>query len=403
VHTAFDRDNRRAAVPPDFAGHTLLCLGTHAWDAHWTPVQQVMVRLAPRNRVIYLEPFHPPLAWLLGKHRLLAEQRTQGVARLREVADNLLVYRPGYPYLPRNMRSPLAARLNAPLYRREIAALLRRLDVRKPWLWSFFAQSLSVLDLEFEHVIYDCVDEWPAFFPHPQEKRFVTAIDDALCRRAELVFVGSAPLLETKGPLNRNTHVVNHAADIAHFGRAADAATTVAADLAAIPTPRVGFVGMMDRVRFDVDLIEQLARQGKYQVVLIGGYVDGAEQTLPRLPNVHRLGMRPVSALPGYLKGLDVCIMPYRLNEATRNIYPLKLHEYLATGKPVVTTAIPAVQEFRHLMYVADNHADFVRHVDTALAEQDTARPAARRACAREHSWEKHVARKIDIINEVLL
>lgn len=376
------------------SGQVILCLATQAWDAHWTPAQQVMLRLAGRNRVIYFEPFRAPFAWMKRGNDQLRRARRNGVPTLREVAPGLAVYRPGYPYLPWNMRSPLAARVNGLLYVAEIRALLKRLGIARPWLWAFFAQSLTVLDLDFKRVVYDCVDQWPAFFPDPVEKRWVAHVDESLCRRADLVFVGSKPLLEEKASLNPHMFVVNHAADVAHFRKATEPHTQVPADLGSVPRPRLGFVGMIDPVRFDAELVARLAADRTRQIVLIGGTVGGAGVRLPQAPNVHRLGMKRVVELPAYLKGLDVLLMPYRLNEATRHIYPLKLHEYLATGKPVVTTAIPAVEGFEDLLYVAHNEDQFEEQVRRALQERDPELEQRRQACAQAHSWEAHVDRK---------
>jgi len=113
--------------------------------------------------------------------------------------------------------------------------------------------------------------------------------------------------------------------------------------------------------------------------------------------------MKTLNELPGYLKGMDVCLMPYRLNDATRSIYPLKLHEYMATGKPVVATAIPAVESFRNLIYVAEDENQFVEQVACALHEKDPDVILRRRACAREHSWEAHVAEKLRLVHLHLL
>jgi glycosyltransferase involved in cell wall biosynthesis len=385
-----------------FAGKTLLCLATQEWDAHWTPVQQVMLRLAPHNRIIYFEPFHPPLAWAKRGNELLRRQRAARVPRLREVHPNLFVYRPRELYAPFHLRSRLAARINARLYKSEIRSLLGRMNANRPWLWAFFAQSLSVLELPFEQVVYDCVDYWPGFFPNTKERDYVSLVDTELCRRANLVFTGSEPMRLRQLNLNPRTFTIPHAADIPHFLKASDPETMVPAELADIPHPRIGFVGMMDAVRFDSDLIRTLAANTAHHLVFVGGFAGGAHDLLPARDNVHWLGMKSISQLPAYLKGMDVCIMPYRLNEATRNIYPLKLHEYLATGKPVVSTAISAVQDFRELIYVAENHRGFASLLQTALQERDDQLRERRQSCARQHTWDAHVAAKVKVIQEHL-
>jgi glycosyltransferase involved in cell wall biosynthesis len=333
---------------------------------------------------------------------LLKKQLRAGVPQLREIHPNLFVYRPGYPYFPMNWRSTAMAAANAPLYRMEIHRLLSRLNAGKVWLWAFFAQNLSVLDLPFHHFVYDCVDDWPSFFSHPREKSYIARLDEGLCRRADLVFVGSEPLREKKVGFNPRTFVVNHAADVGHFARAADPETKVPEELERIPHPRIGFVGMMDAIRFDASLLGQLAENPGYHLVIVGGVVGGAGKILPAHPNLHWLGMKPVNELPAYLKGMDVCLMPYRLNEATRNIYPLKLHEYLATGKPVVSTAIPAVEDLRDLVYVADSPDHFSQCVAQALSETDETLSSRRRACAQKNSWEAHVSKKALLIRQHL-
>jgi glycosyltransferase involved in cell wall biosynthesis len=394
---------RRNSPAEELNGRDIVCIATQEWEAHWTPVQQVMCRLAPQNRVIYIEPYHPPMAWLKSHNYLLKKRRDENTSQLREVQPNLFVYTPNSWYLPFNMKSTVSRAWNGPAYREEIRELLATWGVTKPWLWAFFAQNLSVLDLQFEYFIYDCVDYWPAFFPSPREKKYVGQVNDELARRADLVFVGSNPLLERQGHLNPNTFVVPHAADIAHFAKAADPATVVPADLEAIPHPRIGFVGMMDAIRFDTGLIQQLAANPDYHVVIIGGVNGAASNLVPKSANVHWLGMKAVAELPAYLKGIDVCIMPYLLNEATRNIYPLKLHEYMATGKPVVTTAIPAVADFADYFYIASSPEEFLAGVEQALKEQNPQLNARRRECARKHSWETHLLEKTRLIQQHLL
>lgn len=378
---------------------TILCLATQEWDAHWTPVQQVMLRLAARNRVLYFEPFHGMFAWLKPRNQLLRRQREAKVPQLREVHKNLFVYRPQYPYLPGNMRVPAAHAVNSKLYREEIRSFLAQMKVERPWLWAYFAQSLSVLELPFERFIYDCIDDWVSFFTHPAERRFVERIDTELCRRADVLFVGSEPLLAKKQDLNRNIHVVNHGADIRHFATASDPSTKVPADLESIPHPRIGFVGMVDPLRFDVDLVSSIAKDPNRHVVIVGGFMGHARELVPNMPNIHILGMKPVSELPAYLSGMDVCIMPYQVNETTKYIFPLKLFEYMATGKPIVTTSIPAVQGFRDLMYVSDSEDEFAANVSRALAEQPGDIRAQRLQKSWDYDWIAHIGRKEAVLN----
>ena len=392
-----------SATTMPLSGETILCLATQAWEAHWTPVQQVMSRLAPHSTVVYVEPFQPLLRRFVNRLKRTERPRISKLPQLREVAPQLFVYRPRFPYFPFHLKSSLLAAANAPMYRAELRALLKMFGSTRPWLWAFFAQSLSVLDLKFEHVIYDCVDDWPAFFPNPREKAFIATVDKALSREAEIVFVGSAPLQAKKVPFNPKTFVVNHAADVGHFSKAADPETAIPADLEKIPRPRIGFVGMVDPVRFDSALLRRVAANPEYHLVIVGGLLGGAEKSLPDLPNLHLLGMKTLNELPGYLKGMDVCLMPYRLNDATRSIYPLKLHEYMATGKPVVATAIPAVESFRNLIYVAEDESQFVEQVACALKEKNPGVILRRQACAREHSWEAHVAEKLRLVQLHLL
>ena len=381
-------------------GKTILCLATQEWDAHWTPVQQVMLRLSETNRIIYIEPFHPAFAWLRKSNSALRKARSEKVPRIREASKNLIIYRPSHLYLPFNMKSRFAHAFNSYLYRRELASLLKKLRAHSVVLWAFFTQSLAVLELPVDFLIYDCVDDWESFFPHPRERAFVAETDEQMCRRASVVFVGSEPLLKKKIPSNPSTYVVNHAADIPHFMKAAELTTEIPADLAALPTPRLGFIGMIDLIRFDAELITALADSLDAHVIIVGGAMKGAERLLPAHPRIHWLGMRPVAELPRYLRGMDVLLMPYKINEATRNIYPLKLYEYLATGKPVVTTAIPAVEPMRDLLYVSDSAGDFLLNTSKALAEVDPEVVARRMQRASNHTWESHVRRKRELLQQ---
>jgi glycosyltransferase involved in cell wall biosynthesis len=174
--------------------------------------------------------------------------------------------------------------------------------------------------------------------------------------------------------------------------------TVEPADIASLPRPRIGFVGMIDPLRFDPELIARLAADKSRQIVIVGGFLNGSDKSIPNLPNVHRLGMKHVTQLPAYIKGFDVCIMPYRVNETTRYIFPLKLFEYLATGRPVVATPIPAVQLHRDYLYVASTPDEFAAAVGRALQEDSPSGRERRRKHALAYDWDAHIQKKLDAL-----
>ena len=191
------------------------------------------------------------------------------------------------------------------------------------------------------------MDEHSAF-PGFVDPEVVRAYDDDLTRRADLVITTAENLRASRAVLNPHTYHVANAADVAHFGRALDPTLPLPADIAAIPQPRIGVIGVHDE-RLDVEAIEAIAlADPAWQVVLVGPVREGDvdEARLRALPNVHLLGDKPLAELPAYLKALDVALIPYKLNELTRNIFPLKLFEYLAGGVPVVSAALPELAPY---------------------------------------------------------
>ena len=200
----------------------------------------------------------------------------------------------------------------------------------------------------------------------------VKAYDDELTRRADLVITTSDSLRESRVHLNPHTYSVHNAVDVELFQQALVTEGPLPADLAAIPEPRLGVVGVHD-YRLDVDAVEALVQGDPgWQVVLIGplrmGHADVAR--LHRLPNVHLLGGKPRQQLPSYLRGLKAALIPYKVCELTRNIFPLKLFEYLAAGLPVIAGGLPELERYREVVSLADKVEDYPGLVRAAIAER---------------------------------
>lgn len=382
-------------------GIDIVCVSSLDWDAHWTSKQQIMHRLAAANRVLYVEepvtmlaPVKVPARW----------RRWEAVApRLRKAQPGLWALTPP-PMLPFGNMYPAVNRANQRVLAGYIRWAARRLGFQDPLLWTYLPTSCALVDrLCPRALVYHCVDEHSAF-PGFLTPEVVRAYDEDLTRRADLVMTSANNLLLSRAHLNPNIHHVYHGADIEHFAKALDPDLPVPADIAAIPRPRLGVVGVHDE-RLDLEAIEALAAADlSWQVVLVGplqpGDVD--ESRLAALTNVHLLGGKPLAELPGYLKALDVALIPYKLNELTRNIFPLKLYEYLAAGLPVVAGALPELMRFTDRVALAERPEDYPRLVREALASDSPEARARRVAIAAQNSWDARVEEISALVEDML-
>ncbi|MBV8346766.1 MAG: NAD(P)-binding protein, partial [Mycolicibacterium sp.] len=210
-----------------------------------------------------------------------------------------------------------------------------------------------------------------------------------LLERADVVFTGGRSLYEAKRDRHPNVHCFPSCVEPEHFARSLDPSLPLPADLASLPRPIFGYYGAVDE-RLDYDLIAALAdAPGVGSIVLVGPTIKVEPATLPRRANLHYLGQRRYDELPAYLKGFDVCLMPWALNETTRSISPTKTLEYMAGGKPIVSTAVrDVVRDHGDLVFVAEDRAQFVELARTALGRFDADRAAAGRRRAEEHGWD---------------
>jgi glycosyltransferase involved in cell wall biosynthesis len=328
--------------------YDVICFSHLRWQFVFQRPQHLLTRCARKRRVFYVEE---PIF-------------DDGPARLEVTRDQsgVMVV---VPHLPEasseKQRQAEQARLTLELCREQ--------GIHDYVLWFYTPMALPATSLLRPLArVYDCMDELSAFKGAPKE---LLAREAELFEVADLVYTGGHALFEAKRALHPNVHAFPSSVDRNHFATARTRLEQPA-DQAAIGGPRLGFFGVIDE-RMDITLIGEVARQRpEWQLVLLGPVVKVDPADLPRLPNIHYLGCKSYAELPSYIAGWDVALLPFAKNEATRYISPTKTPEYLAAGKPVVSTSIRDVvrpYSVQGLVRIADTPDDFVAACEAALKE----------------------------------
>lgn len=397
----------RASAPegshePILRDRNILMLSFSDWDAPWSAPQRIASRLVPQNRVLYVNQPHSFLYPLVA-HRRPYEGALRGNT-LKEISQNLWVYQLPFCFLPYGGLPFSLARVLYGLNSRWMAYHIRRvldaLHFEDVIVWNtspLHAGAVAYLPHAFH--LHDIADEWVNYIRNRGGRRLIEWIEDRLYAEVSLIFVGSDAMAEKRLGRHPHIHVVHYGVDYDAYARAPEEVSEPT-DLRGISQPRIGFVGVMDAERFDVEAVERLAQERpEYSVVLVGPAKPGVDiDRLTRCENLFWLGPKPPQAVPQYTAYLDALLIPYRLNEATRYIYPLKLQEYLATGKPVISTPLPAVRPYADVVYIVEDVALFSDTVDRALREDNPERAKARREVARANTWEAKVRQKEALI-----
>jgi glycosyltransferase involved in cell wall biosynthesis len=232
-------------------------------------------------------------------------------------------------------------------------------------VWFYTPMALPLLsELHPRLVVYDCMDD-PAFFKNAPKQSLQR--ESALLRAADIVFAGGESLYRSRCERHPNVHCFPGSVDTSHFLQALDRSNSHPAHRE-IPGPRLGFYGVIDE-RFDAELIGRVAdAHPMWQIVLVGPVVQIDPAHLPQRANIHYLGKQPYEALPHFLAGWDVCLLPYAMNEATRGISPTKTLEYMAAELPIVSTPVAdVVAMYGDVVDIARDASAFIAACEAAL------------------------------------
>ncbi len=344
------------ATPLTYSLPDLVCFAHLHWDFVWQRPQHLLSRFAQHGRVFYVEDAFYHADDLIEPH-MEVKERQNGV--------KVLVV-----HLPNRLRGAENEAASDEAQVEVLKQFFTENEVKTYVFWIYTPMAMSRAR-EFAPVltVYDCMDELAQFKFAPPALR---EREQELFKKADLVFTGGQRLYEAKREQHDDAHAFPSSIDKAHFSQARDPKLAEPADQASIPHPRVGFFGVVDE-RLDIELLGHLAtNHPEWQFVIIGPVVKIDPATLPHNKNIHYLGGKNYQELPAYLRGWDVATLLFARNESTEFISPTKTPEYLAAGRPVVSTSIrDVVRPYGdlNLVQIADDPKDFGKAIAYALEQ----------------------------------
>ncbi len=386
-------------------GHHIICFGFAEWDNPYrTNQHHIMERLSRNNKVLFIESqgLRRPTAQKKDIIRIV-KRLFKWLQGTRVIHENLLVFAP--LVIPFH-KYAVVRKFNRWFLAYQLDGIVARYGFSHPLLWSYVPTAVEYLGRWKEKVsVYHCVDELSANPLIPAKT--VQDMEERFLKKVDVVFTTAPALYESKKKLNANTRYFPNVADFAHFNKACSPDIPLAKRLRAINSPRLGFIGALSGYKLDFALLASLAQKHpEWALVLIGPKGEGEKAAdvsiLEKEKNIHLLGGVPAEQLPSYLKGFDVCLLPNILNEYTKNMFPMKFFEYLAAGKPVVSTWLDSLQEFGEYCSLAKNHAEFEASLVKALAEDTLEKQKQRVELAKRYTWETRLDEFSEVITDTI-
>ena len=368
-------------VPPSKLNIDLICFSHLRWNFVYQRPQHLMSRFAKHARVFFFE-----------------EAVYDAPSQYNEIFDDPVT---GVCVVTPHITSDTENHSEA--LRHLLQMFMASMSIKNYVAWYYTPLSLAFSDhLNPELTVYDCMDELSSFkFAPPELKVW----EQKLFSKADIVFTGGMHLYEAKKKFHSNIYGVPSGIDTDHFIKARKFIKDPD-DQASIPRPRIGFYGVVDE-RFNIELLRSVAeKRPDWHFIVIGPTAKIDPATLPKNNNIHFIGMRDYKELPGYLAGWDVAMMPFALNEATKYISPTKTPEFLAAGRPVVSTSIHDVVHpygDKKLVSIADTPAEFDAAIEQYLStERSKQWQKDVDELLKTMSWDDIAERMRDLLNKTL-
>ncbi len=396
-----------------YTKYNIICLSNQLWDfPNWTNKKHVMYRLAKKgHNVIFVDPpinFGRLLIKQIQRHEWPLKRI---LTKCREDKSGAVIFTPVnlFPF----------SKLTSFFHIRKINRLAKKYasDKRKTVLWVYHVQIKQLekylQKIKYDILVYDCVDNYDAF---PEQKSlFSTNVsqqklieqEKKLTETSNLVFASAPGLVEKLSKYNSRVYYTPNVGDYKRFKNTKSYKYKIPEDLSRIPRPRVGMIGALDEYKFDAELVKKCALENpKYSFILIGPLALKDKKAnledlgLAGIENIHYLGSRPYEEKKFYMAGFDVDFIPYQLNNYTvGGCFPVKFHDSLAAGLPVVVTNLPAYAPFEHVCYISKNYDEFSQNIRRSLEEDNDKRSKERQEVARVNNWDNKVETMLNYID----
>lgn len=365
----------------------ILYFGNDWFAENRTSSHHVAERLGRKHPLLYIDTPGMRAPQATGRDvKKLFRKLKQAVELPRQVGPHMWVMT--MPQIPFH-GLPGVKMMNRVFSRMLVKRAARSLGFRKPVYWFVVPHaSVALGDDRKNFVVYYCIDDYAAF--PGVDTASVQKMDDDLTRRANQLFVAAEKLLPAKLTMNQTATLSPHGVDVDLFGSAQDPQLEIPEEARNLTHPVIGYFGAISNWT-DTDLICFLADSRPDWTFLLVGLPSVDVSSLRARKNIVLIPPQPYKTLPRWAKVFDAAIIPYRLTQQVLNANPLKLREYLATGKPVVSTWTPEVEKFQNVVRIAKDHDEFLKQIEISLHDDGDAAREDRLRAVRGSSWDSRV------------
>jgi len=382
----------------------IICISSIDWDFVWQGHQEIMSAFAKDgNRVLFIENtgVRAPGFKDLGRLKKRIVNWYKSIRGFKKQEENLYIYSPvilPFPY------SRIARWLNRRMLIRPLKNWMHVMEFHDPIVWTFLptGTALDIIDSidNASLLVYYCIAN---FYELAGSGSAVKNAEDRLIKQSDIIFAQGKVLYDKSKLLNNNVFIFPFGVNTDVFGKAN--CSSVPKDIENVPKPIIGYMGGVHR-HIDFGTLKFIAlKHPQWSIVLVGPQQTSASE-LSGLKNVHILGKKEFSKLPAYVSQFDVCIIPYVKSEYTLTVYPTKLNEYHALGKPVVSVDLPEIVNFNkendNLVYLGANHQEFLASIELALKDNNQDLANKRIISARKNSWPARIEEMSEIMEGVM-